>query len=175
MENTPTKPMIDMAKYDDREILMDQTLLHFSQDRDARGIEQAIREEYDVFNGDLPNFIWQNLQMYARDGTTPAAIRADLEMPMWRLILWHRGVLFVRRGLAGFIAGGLGTLLFSHFAQANMPPALWSLRYFILAPLVVGTISTVRQLHWRYRTPYILLVLYTLGAALGAILLFKGY
>ena len=173
MEHPPTKPMLDMAKYDDREILMDQTLLHFSQELDARGIEHAIREEFEVFNGDLPDFIQQNLRMYAQQGATPAEIRAELEMDPRIFVLRFRLNEFLRTGLVGFIGGGIGTLLFSRFAQANMPPAIWSLRYALLVLVALGAHLTLRQLHRRYETSYVLLASYTIAAAVGAVLLLK--
>jgi len=48
------------------------------------------------------------------------------------------------------------------------------LRYVLLVLIIVGAQITLRQLRSRYRTPYLLLATYSIGATVGAVLLLKG-
>ena len=173
-DGTP-KTVLSFAFYDDVETLMNCTLLHFSEDLDTAGIERAIRAEFDVFHGDLSAFIVQNIRMYEQEGTTPAQIRRELHSKhFWIFPFVFRIKEFLRTALVGFIASGLGTLLLSQFVHQHMPPVLWTLRYVLLVLIIVGAQITLRQLRSRYRTPYLLLATYSIGATVGAVLLLKG-
>jgi hypothetical protein len=173
-DGTPKK-VLSFAFYDDVDTIMDQTLLYFSEDLDPAGIERAIRAEFDVYHGNLSAFIVQNVRMYEQEGTTPAQIRRELHSKhFWIYPFLIRAKEFLRTALVGFIAGGLGTLLLSQFAHQRMPPVLWSLRYVLLVLIIAGAHITLRQLRSRYRTPYLLLATYSIGAAVGTVLLLKG-
>ncbi len=170
-DGTP-KTVLNMAFYDDVETLMDQIMLHYSADLDAAGIERAIREEFEVRNGDLRPLIKENIVFCEQRGITPASIRQSLNAKhFWLHMLWEWLKQLWRPCLVGAIAGALGTLLFSHFVYERIPPALGSLRYLLLVLVIMGAYFTVRRIHRTYHTSYSRLAIASIGGAVGALLL----
>ncbi|MEO8588536.1 MAG: hypothetical protein ABI432_04140 [Flavobacteriales bacterium] len=173
-DGTP-KTLLNMAMYDDVDTIMDHIAFHFSQDLDAPGIEQAIRDEFEVINGDLGTLIRQNLWFCEQRGITPASMRRALgSKQFWLYMLAERLKQLLPGGLVGAVAGSLGALLFSHFGQQHMPPLLWSLRYFLLACMIMGAHITLRRIRRRYYTSYAVLAISSIGAAVAAVVLCQG-
>lgn len=172
-DGTP-KTVLDLAMYDDVEILMDAITIHYSEDLDPAGVERMIREEYETINGDLGKLIQQNFELFEKRGVTPASIRKMLQPKHFLLrLVWSGMKKVLLAASVGFVAGGLGALLFSRLLQERMP-LLWSVRYALLVLVALGAHLVLRRLNNRYYVHWITLTIGILGGALGAVFLFRG-
>jgi hypothetical protein len=139
-----------MTNYDDVETILDLFTLYYSQDLDAEGIEHAIREEYEVINGDLLAYIQNAVGFSKENDITPASLRAELALSPWQLAVkaWAYG--YLPQGVVGLLAGSASAFLFSRHVQDLLPPALWSLRYVLLVLGALGVHLALRHIQRRY-------------------------